>query len=488
MAAGSGVEKVSMDLSWIFMRTVSFETDDGSRYTRSAEYSARARHEVGDMRAVVSAWTRQGWALKAFTCAVQQSRVPSHLSLDASRRILWSRPFSLGRHTGGIRDIYSILVSTGIDSGLSEQLRSSWLPTQVGMLHCRLASIARHISLATARRSFVPQRTMSTIQALQIQSQGGPEVVQVRCIPAPTLSGSGQVIVRNEYAGVNMIDTYHFGGLYPLKCPIVIGQESAGVVEAVDADVTSVAVGDRVVQYGGGSYTEKQLLNAERVIKLPESISTKTAAAAYLQGLTALTLLKEAHPVKQGDWILVTAAAGGVGLLLCQMGKAFGANVIAVTSTEEKCQLAKQHGAIHALRYNKQDPAQYIAAIKHITQDHGVDAILDGVGADTWESNFEIAARKATIVTFGNASGPVPAFAPLKLASKNLKVVRPTLFNYVTTREERERYSQELFDLIQQGNVKINVHEEYPFTTEDMRRAFADIKSRKTTGKLVVKM
>src|SRR5690349_10506037 len=227
----------------------------------------------------------------------------------------------------------------------------------------RLASIARHLPSPSANclTTAVPSiRSMSTVQALQIEKQGGPEVVQVVPVAEPTLPGSKHVVVKNEYAGVNMIDTYHFGGLYPLKCPIVIGQESAGVVEAVDADVTSVAVGDRVVQYGGGSYTEKQLLNAERVIKLPESISTKTAAAAYLQGLTALTMLKEAHPDKQGDWILVTAAAGGVGLLLCQMGKAFGANVIAVTSTEEKCQLAKQHGAIHALRYNKQDPAQYI--------------------------------------------------------------------------------------------------------------------------------
>ena len=307
-------------------------------------------------------------------------------------------------------------------------------------------------------------------------------------IEPPKLSGSGKVIVRNEYAGVNMIDTYHFGGLYPLQCPIIIGQESAGVVEAVDPDVKTVAVGDRVVQYGGGSYTQKQLLDAERVVKLPATIDTKTAAAAYLQGLTALTILKEAHPVKKGDWILVTAAAGGVGLLLCQMGRAFGANVIAVTSTQAKCDLAKAHGAHHALTYNKQDPAAYISEIRQITNNHGVDGILDGVGADTWESNFEIAARKGTIVTFGNASGPVPAFAPLKLAPKNLKICRPTLFNYVTTREERETYSNELFELIKSGKVKINVHDEYQFTTEEMRRAFADIKSRKTTGKLVVKV
>ena len=259
-----------------------------------------------------------------------------------------------------------------------------------------------------------------------------------------------------------MIDTYHYGGLYPLKCPIIIGQESSGIVESVDPDVTSLSVGDRVVQYGGGSYTEKQLLKAEKVVKLPESIDTKTAAAVYLQGLTALTLLREAHPVKQGDWLLVTAAAGGVGLLLCQMGKAFGAKVIAVTSTQAKCDLALAHGASHALTYNKENPDEYIKTIMDWTDGHGCDAILDGVGKDTWEANFHIAARKGSLIPFGNASGPVPEFAPLKLMPRNLKV--------------------------DSGKVKVNIHDEYEFSTEGMRKAFADIKSRKTTGKLVVKI
>ncbi|KAJ1581668.1 hypothetical protein NDA11_007854 [Ustilago hordei] len=295
---------------------------------------------------------------------------------------------------------------------------------------------------------------MSSIKALQIEGQGGPEVVQVVPIQPPTLEGKGKVIVRNEYAGVNMIDTYHFGGLYPLETPVIIGQEAAGVVEAVSPDVTWLAPGDKVVQYGGGSYSEKQLVDAQRVIKLPDTIDTKTAAASYLQGLTALTLLKEAHPVKQGDWLLVTAAAG----------------------------------ATHAILYNKENRQDYIKQVMSLTNNHGVDGILDGVGADTWEANFTIAARKGTIVTFGNASGPVPSFAPLKLAAKNLKVCRPTLFNYVSTRQERESYSKELFDLVESGKVKINVHEQYEFSTEGMRKAFADIKSRKTTGKLIVKI
>lgn len=351
----------------------------------------------------------------------------------------------------------------------------------------QLATIARHLARTVSGRT-TALRNMSSIKALQIEGQGGAEVVQVVPIQPPTLEGKGKVIVRNEYAGVNMIDTYHFSGLYPLETPVIIGQEAAGVVEAVSPDVTWLAPGDKVVQYGGGSYSEKQLVDAQRVIKLPDTIDTKTAAASYLQGLTALTLLKEAHPVKQGDWLLVTAAAGGVGLLLCQMGKAFGAKVIAVTSTQAKCHLALSHGATHAILYNKENRQDYIKQVMSLTNNHGVDGILDGVGADTWEANFTIAARKGTIVTFGNASGPVPCFAPLKLAAKNLKVCRPTLFNYVSTRQERESYSKELFDLVESGKVKINVHEQYEFSTEGMRKAFADIKSRKTTGKLIVKI
>ncbi|SNX87207.1 related to NADPH2:quinone reductase [Melanopsichium pennsylvanicum] len=357
---------------------------------------------------------------------------------------------------------------------------------RLGLLSRQFASLSSTTIISTP--GSIVSRRMSTINALEIQSQGGPEVVSVIPISPPSLPGSKHVIIKNEYAGLNMIDTYHYGGLYPLQCPIIIGQESAGVIESVDPDVTLVKPGDRVVQYGGGSYTEKQLLPAERVVKLPDTITTKTAAASYLQGLTALTLLKEAHQVKKGDWLLVTAAAGGVGLLLCQLGRAFGARVIAVTSTPEKCALAKEHGAEYALQYNKENPDAYIAEIMSVTGGHGVDGILDGVGADTWEANFSIAARKGTIATFGNASGPVPAFAPLKLAAKNLKICRPTLFNYVTTREERERYSKELFDLVESGQVKINVHKEYEFSTNGMRAAFTDIKSRKTTGKLLVKI
>ncbi|PWZ03812.1 NAD(P)-binding protein [Testicularia cyperi] len=330
---------------------------------------------------------------------------------------------------------------------------------------------------------------MSTIQALQIQKQGGPEVVEVIPIPAPQLA-PGKVIVKNEYAGVNMIDTYHYGGLYKLPTPIVIGQEASGTVAAVADDVSPSVfkVGDKVVQYGAGSYSEQQLVDAERLVKLPQGIDTRTAAASFLQGLTAWTLVREAHAVKSGDWVLVTAAAGGVGLLLCQMASSLGAKVIGVASTQAKCDLAKQHGAAHTLIYSKDSMDQLVAQVKEITNGHGVDAIFDGVGKDTWEACFEMVARKGSIVTFGNASGPIEPFAPLRLAAKNIKVCRPTLFNYVSTLEERQQYSAELFEMITSGKVKINIHAEYPFTTDGMRKAFSDIKSRGTTGKLVVKI
>lgn len=327
------------------------------------------------------------------------------------------------------------------------------------------------------------------IQALQIERQGGPEVVQVVPVDAPKIA-PGKVLVNNEWAGVNMIDTYQYSGLYKLATPIILGQESAGTVAEVstEAEKTGIKVGDKVVQYGGGSYTQQQLLDADRVVKLPQGMDTKTAAAVYLQGLTALTLVRESHAIKAGDWVLVTAAAGGVGLLLCQMARAIGARVIGTASTQAKCDLAKQHGAEHCLIYSKDTMPDIVAQVDKLTNGAGCIAVYDGVGKDTWDACFQIVARKGTIVTFGNASGAVPEFAPLKLAPKNIKVCRPTLFNYVTTPEERRHYSAELFDLVQSGKVKLNIHEEYEFTTQGLQKAFADIKGRGTTGKLVVKV
>ncbi|SPO38169.1 related to NADPH2:quinone reductase [Pseudozyma flocculosa] len=312
-----------------------------------------------------------------------------------------------------------------------------------------------------------------TTLAVEIQRQGGPEVLEVREIPKPTPTPT---------------QTYHYSGLYPLKCPVVIGQESAGVVEQVGEMVQKLKVGDRVVSYGAGSYAQHRVVDENIPVRIPDGIDTRMAAASYLQGLTALTLIREAYPVQKGDYVLVTAAAGGVGLLLCQMASAVGAHVIGTVSTEAKAELARANGAEHALIYHAERLDELVAQVDKITGGKGCQGIFDGVGKDTWEASFEMIARKGTIVTFGNASGAVPAFTPLKLAGKNVKVCRPTLFNYITTSEERETYSAELFDMIQSGKVKIHVHDEYPFTTEGIRKALADIKSRATTGKLIVKL
>ncbi|KAN0059773.1 NADPH:quinone reductase [Thecaphora frezii] len=326
-----------------------------------------------------------------------------------------------------------------------------------------------------------------TTNALHIQQQGGPEVLEVRAIPKPKLNPT-QVLVRNEWAGVNMIDTYHYGGLYKIPVPCVIGQEGAGVVQEVGEMVQRLSKGDRVVTLGMGAYAQHVAVDADKPIKLPDGIDTKTAAAAYLQGLTALTMVREAYAVQKGDYILITAAAGGVGLMLCQMAAALGAHVIGTVSTPAKAELAKANGAEHALLYHKDNLDDLVAQVDRITGGKGCQGVFDGVGKDTWEAAFKMVARKGTIVTFGNSSGAVPEFTPLKLAAKNVKVCRPTLFNYVATEEERESYSQQLFEMILANKVKVHVHDVYEFTTEGVRKALADIKGRGTTGKLLLKL
>ncbi|KAM0787119.1 hypothetical protein ACM66B_006373 [Microbotryomycetes sp. NB124-2] len=285
------------------------------------------------------------------------------------------------------------------------------------------------------------------------------------------------------------------GGIYKMPMPMILGQESAGTVVAVGPDVDEQTfgfkIGDRVVGYtSGGSFAEYCLNSANKTQKLPEDVSTKQAATALVQGLTALTFVKEAHEVKKGQYILVQAAAGGLGLLLCQLCKHFGAHVIGTTSTEEKARLAKEAGAEQVILYS--GDVNVVEEVYKITGgegiDRGVHAVFDGVGKDTFDMDFDLVRRKGTIVTLGNASGPVAPFAPLKLGPKNLKVCRPVLNQYVHTREEYQTYSQELFEILRSGVLKLSVHKEYEFSTEGIKQAQADITSRKTSGKLLVKI
>ncbi|GKT70241.1 quinone oxidoreductase [Colletotrichum tofieldiae] len=322
-----------------------------------------------------------------------------------------------------------------------------------------------------------------TMNGVQISRTGGIEVLDHHTdlpVPAPA---EGQVLVRNAYAGVNFIDTYFRTGLYKAPLPITLGREGAGTVVSAHPSVTGFSPGDRVVYMGNfGSYAAYSAVPAAQLIRIPDALPTDKAAAALLQGLTAWTFVREAGEVKQGEWVLVHAAAGGVGLLLVQMLRAVGAKVIGTTSTDDKCALAKKNGAEWVVNSRSQD---LVEEVKKITGGHGVDVIFDGVGKATFDGDLEMAARKGRLVVFGNASGAVPPFDILKLGQKNLKVMRPVVNNYTATREELESYSAELFDMITSGKLEIAIHKAYPL--QDVKSAHADIESRKTTGKLLLK-
>lgn len=327
-----------------------------------------------------------------------------------------------------------------------------------------------------------------TMKALRIQKQGGLDVLQIEDqVPVPK-PATNEILLKTEWSGVNYIDTYQRSGLYKIDLPFILGNEPAGSVVAVGSDVKDIQVGDAVAAYvGGGGFAEYRNVPRSKAAKLPKGVSTKEAAAALLQGLTAWTLLKEAYPVQKGDHVLVHAAAGGVGLLLCQMAKHLGAVVIGTTSTEEKAKLAKENGADHVVIYT-QEREKLADKVLELTGGKGCEGIYDGVGKDTWEDDFKMIARKGTIVTFGNASGAIDPFPPLKLVAKNVKVTRPTVGNYIYTQEEFDRYTSELWDLVAKKVVKLQIHGDYEFSAEGIKKAQEDITGRGTTGKLLIKI
>ncbi|KAK3192088.1 hypothetical protein K4F52_001715 [Lecanicillium sp. MT-2017a] len=323
----------------------------------------------------------------------------------------------------------------------------------------------------------------STMKAVQINKNGGVDVLEHVDIPVPK-PAANHILIRNEYAGINYIDTYFRTGLYPApKFPLTLGREAAGEVISCGADASpSFAAGTKVVYMDTGAYAEYAAIPAEKVIAVPEGVSTETAAAAVLQGLTAWTLIRESANVQKGQWTLVHAAAGGVGSLLVQLLRGVGAKVIATASTDEKLQLAKKYGADYTV--NSGDDV--VAKVKEITSGHGVDAIFDGVGKDTFDADLEMIALKGNLISFGNASGAVPPVSILKLGPKNVRLMRPVLFGYVSTRDELEKYAAELFDFIRSGKLEIAIHEVYPL--KEAGRAHTDIESRKTKGKLLLKL
>ncbi|KAJ4368319.1 NADPH:quinone reductase [Neocucurbitaria cava] len=326
-----------------------------------------------------------------------------------------------------------------------------------------------------------------TMKAVLIEKTGGTDVLQYKTdVPVPQPK-EGEVLVKNEFIGINFIDTYFRSGVYkPPTLPYTLGREGSGTIAAVGSNVPSdLQVGTKVAYMGQYAYAEYVPVTSNYTIPIPDSISTKTAAASLLQALTAVTLIRDAYPVQKGDWILVTAAAGGVGLWLCQLLKAVGARVIATASTEEKRNLAKENGAEVLLEYHEEDRDVFVKKVLEITGGEGVHAVFDSVGKATFDSSLATVRRKGTMVSFGNASGPVEGFALARLSPKNIKLIRPTLFNYIATREELQTAAKELWNFIEKDGLNVKIHDVYPLS--DIVRATKDIESRKTTGKLVLK-
>lgn len=313
--------------------------------------------------------------------------------------------------------------------------------------------------------------------AIQAVRTGGPEVLEAVDLPVPS-PGPGQVLIRHQAVGLNFIDTYHRGGLYPLKMPSVLGLEAAGVVEALGDGVTRLAVGDRVAYNGTlGAYAEAAVVPADRAVKVPDAVSLETAAAVLLKGMTAEFLVRRCHRVEPGQTVLVHAAAGGVGSILVQWAKALGATVIATVGSEAKAAIAREHGADHVILYDREDVA---ARVLEITAGQGVAVVYDGVGKDTFEASLRSLGRRGVLATFGNASGPVPPVAPLELAGKSLFLTRPRLFDYIATTEELDESAAALFAVLESGAVKIEIGQTFPLA--ETRAAHEALEGRRTTG------
>jgi NADPH2:quinone reductase len=295
--------------------------------------------------------------------------------------------------------------------------------------------------------------------------------------------GPGEVRIRQHAVGLNYIDVYHRTGLYPQHLPFIPGVEGAGTVEALGPDVTTLNVGDRVAYAGPiGSYSEERLIDADRLVKLPDEISFDQAAAMMLQGMTVRMLLRAVHRVEPGETILVHAAAGGVGLIMCQWAKALGATVIGTVSTDEKAELARAHGCDHPIVYSRRD---FVGEVDRITGGNRLPVVYDSVGKDTFLKSLDCLHARGLMVSFGNASGSPDPIAPGLLAQKgSLFLTRPTLFHYIAMREELEQSASELFDLVLAGKVRIEIGQR--FALKDAADAHRALEARKTTGSTVL--
>jgi len=320
------------------------------------------------------------------------------------------------------------------------------------------------------------------VHAIRVHQTGGPDVLAWESVDVGE-PGPGQVRLKQHAIGVNYIDTYQRSGLYKLPLPLIPGNEGAGEVVAVGAGVTEFKVGDRGAYAGAvGGYAEERLMPAGRLVKLPDAIDYKTAAAMMLQGMTVRYLLRETYKVGKGTTMLLHAAAGGIGLIACQWARHLGATIIGTVSTPQKAALAKEHGCTHVINYNTED---FVKRTRELTNGQGVDVVYDAVGKDTYPGSLDCLKPLGLWVSFGNASGAITNFDLLLLSGKgSLYATRPTLGTYVAKRADLLANAAELFDVVGKGIVKINVNHTYPL--KDAAQAHRDLEARKTTGSIVL--
>ena len=319
--------------------------------------------------------------------------------------------------------------------------------------------------------------------AIRFHETGGPDKLRWEEIDVGE-PGEGQVLLRQTAIGLNYIDTYHRSGLYPVPLPSGIGLEGAAVVEKLGANVKGLKTGERVAYCSGpiGAYAEWRLYPAERLVSLPAGIEDRQAAGMMLQGMTVEYLIRRTFPVKAGQTVLLHAAAGGIGLIACQWLKHLGVTIIGTAGSPEKMELAKAHGATHVINSRTEDVAK---RVRELTGGKGVPVVYDGVGKDTFQASLDSLAPRGMFVSFGNASGPVPAFEPGILSAKgSLFFTRPSLMAYTATREDLLASANALFEVVRSGAVKIEIHQTYPL--KDAAKAHRDLEARKTTGSTVL--
>ncbi|MFY8103447.1 MAG: quinone oxidoreductase family protein [Ramlibacter sp.] len=320
------------------------------------------------------------------------------------------------------------------------------------------------------------------IQAIRLRQHGGPEQMELVDVEVGQ-PGPGEIRIRHHAIGLNFIDVYQRTGLYPMQMPAALGMEGAGVVEAVGEGVTHLKAGDRAAyaSHPPGSYSQVRIMPAKCVCKLPDAIDFETGAAMMLKGLTAQYLLKRVLPqggLQRGDHVLFHAVAGGVGLIAVQWARHMGLQLIGTAGSDEKCALAKSLGAAHVINYQRED---FAARVKEITGGQGVKVVYDSVGKDTWDKSLDCLRPFGLMASFGNASGPVPPFAPGILGNKgSLYVTRQTLFSHIATRETTQEMADDLFSVVASGAVKIRIDQRYPLS--QVAQAHRDLESRKTTG------